>query len=90
MNKVVTVKIKDVYGAKLVYPVCSIAEGFARIAASKSLTPKVIREIRAMGFEMVVEAESAEAVLEAIAAKPERSLYAEMAALRRGVRSVAS
>lgn len=62
----VNVKIKDVYGTKLVYPVCPIAEGFARIAGAKTLPPKVIREIRAMGFTVVAEADGAAEILVAI------------------------
>lgn len=50
----ITVKIRDVYGKEAVYPACPKAEAFARIANAKTLTERVLAEIRALGYEIEV------------------------------------
>jgi hypothetical protein len=75
-SRFVRVKVEKVYGNYLVYPACEISKGFARIAGAKSLTPKVMDEIKAMGFAVVVAPESAD-VLRAVVGEPApvRGLY---------------
>ena len=53
----IIVKIKDVYGERKVYPSCVLAEEFARIAGTKTLTQSTIKSIRALGFDVVLEQE---------------------------------
>jgi|TARA_R110002072_G_scaffold290704_1_gene458461 hypothetical protein len=53
----ITVTFKDVYGNRLVYPVCEDAQRFANIAGTKTLSPVVITTIKAMGFEVKVKQE---------------------------------
>lgn len=53
----ITVKFKDVYGNRLVYPVCEDAHRFANIAGTKTLSPVVISTIKAMGFHVNVKQE---------------------------------
>jgi len=49
----IIVKVKNVYGKPLVYPVCRAAEMFAKIAESKTLTPRVLESIHSLGYEIV-------------------------------------
>ena len=44
----ITVKFKDVYGNRLVYPVCDNAQHFASIAGTKTLSDSVIKTIISM------------------------------------------
>ena len=53
----IIVKIKEVYGERKVYPVCVLAQEFARIAGTKTLTDSTIKSIRALGFGIIVERE---------------------------------
>ena len=53
----ITVSIKSIYGNKAVYPVCEKAEAFASIAGTRTLTPQVIKQIKALGYEVRVEPE---------------------------------
>lgn len=50
----IIVKIKDVFRKETVYPACPKAEAFARIANSKTLTERVLAEVRALGYEVEV------------------------------------
>jgi hypothetical protein len=51
----ITVKIRDVYGKEAVYPACPKAEAFARLANAKTLTERVLAEVRALGYEVEVQ-----------------------------------
>jgi hypothetical protein len=51
----ITVQIKTNYGNQAIYPVCKMAEGFAGIAGTKTLTPQTLRMIKNMGFEIEIE-----------------------------------
>ena len=53
----IIVKLKDVYGERKVYPVCVLAEEFARIANTKTLTPATLKSIRVLGFTVQIEVE---------------------------------
>tara|TARA_R110002167_G_scaffold62049_1_gene175302 strand:- start:360 stop:566 length:207 start_codon:yes stop_codon:yes gene_type:complete len=54
----ITVMLKDVYGNRLVYPVCEDAQRFANIAGTKTLSRDVITTIKAMGFDVKVKEET--------------------------------
>jgi hypothetical protein len=49
----VTVQVRNVYGVSTIYPMCDTARRFAAIAGTKTLTPSVVSEIRAIGFQIV-------------------------------------
>jgi hypothetical protein len=48
----IIVEVRDVYGKPLVYPVCRRSEMFAKIAESKTLTPRVLKTIRSLGYRV--------------------------------------
>jgi hypothetical protein len=48
----IIVEVKDVYGKPLVYPVSEEAKLFAIIAESKTLTPRVLKIIDSLGYEI--------------------------------------
>lgn len=49
----VVIKIKNVYGNDLIYPICQNAQRFASLAGTKTLSPRNISDIRALGFTVV-------------------------------------
>ena len=49
------VKVKDVYGQRLVYPACSLSRSFAALIQCKTLTPSAMNEIKSMGYTFTVE-----------------------------------
>jgi hypothetical protein len=48
------VRVMDVYGKRVVYPVCDHAKVFADIADTKSLTETTLRCIKKLGYEIHV------------------------------------
>ena len=48
----IKVKLKNVYGQDLVYPVCSKAKVFAQIAGTTTLTPETLSKIIFLGYEV--------------------------------------
>jgi len=54
----ITVKVRNNYGKKIVYPVCQHAIAFARIAGTASLTRDAIDRIKELGYEVQVEQET--------------------------------
>ena len=48
----IIVEVKDVYGKPLVYPVSREAIMFAKIAESKTLTPRVLLAVEMLGFDL--------------------------------------
>ena len=48
----VQITIKSVYGRETIYPACKLAQGFAKLAGTKTLTEDAIRIIIAMGFKV--------------------------------------
>jgi hypothetical protein len=48
------VRVMDVYGKRVVYPVCDKAKVFAAIADTKSLTETTLRCIKKLGYEIHV------------------------------------
>jgi len=51
----IIVRIKNVYGQDLVYPVCEKAQAFATLTGKKTLTGYALRTIENLGFEIEVE-----------------------------------
>jgi hypothetical protein len=51
----IKVKLKNVYGQDLVYPVCSKAKVFAQIAGTTTLTPETLSKITLLGYEVTNE-----------------------------------
>jgi hypothetical protein len=50
----IQVRVIDVYGKKVVYPVCDKAKVFAAIADTKTLTESTLRCIRKLGYDINV------------------------------------
>jgi hypothetical protein len=57
-HPIIIVKVKDVYGNRLVYPVCDNAQHFASIAGTKTLSTVVLKTIEAMGYDIEIEQET--------------------------------
>ena len=53
----ITVRMRDIYGNRTIYPVCAAAQTFATIAGTKTLPYWVIAAIKNLGYEIVVEQE---------------------------------
>jgi hypothetical protein len=51
----ITVQIKTNYGNEAIYPICKMAEGFAAVAGTKTLTRQTLRIIKNMGFEIEIQ-----------------------------------
>lgn len=54
INERITVKVREVYGRRLVYPICERAKAFARISGRETLTESVIKEIKFLGFGLTL------------------------------------
>jgi hypothetical protein len=53
----IIVRVRDVYGQRKVYPVCSDAKLFAEIAGTTTLTDNTLRRIRDLGFDIKIQQE---------------------------------
>ena len=51
----IIVEVKNVYGNQVVYPICSAAVWFARIAGTKTLTLDTLNCIKALGYTVEVK-----------------------------------
>lgn len=51
----ITVKIREVYGNKTIYPVCEKAQLFARLVDQKTLTHRDLCIIERLGYSIEVE-----------------------------------
>lgn len=51
---VVHVRVIDVYGKRVVYPVCDKAKVFASIAGTKTLTDSTLMYIKKLGYRLHV------------------------------------
>ena len=54
----IKVKLKNVYGQDLVYPVCSKAKVFAQIEGTTTLTPETLSKITLLGYGVNVLVET--------------------------------
>jgi hypothetical protein len=53
----ITVRIRDVYGNRTIYPVCPAAQTFALIAGTATLPMWVITAIKKLGYAVEVQQE---------------------------------
>jgi hypothetical protein len=51
--KTITVKIKQVYGNTVAYPVCEQARLLAQLAGTTTLTIQALKIIKSLGFEVI-------------------------------------
>ena len=51
----ITVEIREVYGQSKIYPVCDKAKIFADIAGTRTLLPRDIQRIQALGYEVIIK-----------------------------------
>lgn len=49
----IVVIIKTVYGVDKIYPVCQLAQEFAKIAGTKTLSERDLTSIRRLGFNVM-------------------------------------
>ena len=57
MKEKITVRIKHVYGNRLIYPVCEKALIFSKMLGTKTLTDSAINYIKQLGYSIEVEAQ---------------------------------
>lgn len=50
----IEVRIQNVYGRDVIYPVCESAKKFATLAGQKTLTPREIQLIKDLGYRVEV------------------------------------
>ena len=51
----ITVTIRSIYGNEVIYPACDKSQAFASIAGTRTITHQVIKQIKALGYEVRVE-----------------------------------
>lgn len=51
----VTIEIKHIYGMKTIYPACEVSKRFAQLAGTKTLTPKSLIHINALGYTIAIK-----------------------------------
>tara|TARA_R110000787_G_scaffold198297_2_gene309447 strand:+ start:461 stop:643 length:183 start_codon:yes stop_codon:yes gene_type:complete len=51
------IKIKEVYGKKMYYPINKVAVTFAGIAGTKTVSESVLQAAEGLGYNIVVEAD---------------------------------
>jgi len=49
------IRIKEVYGKKMFYPVDKVAVTFATIAGTKTLSESVLKAAEGLGYNIIVE-----------------------------------
>ena len=54
----ITVRVRNIYGNRTIYPVCEAAQTFARIAGTQTLPYWVITAIKKLGYAVEVEQET--------------------------------
>ena len=54
----IEVRIKDVYGSQMIYPVCDAAKVFAHIAGTKTLTQQTLLLIKQLGYDICITPQS--------------------------------
>jgi hypothetical protein len=57
MKDIFLIKIRSVYGNRLIYPVNSLALSVAKLMGKKTFNKGEIQEIKKIGFEVQVEQE---------------------------------
>jgi hypothetical protein len=51
----IVVKVKNVYGNELIYPVCEHAKMCAELTGTKTLSQRNVDTLKRLGFEFIVE-----------------------------------
>ena len=51
----IIVRRKQVYGNEVIYPVCETAQCLTMLGDTKTLTPRQINIIKALGYKIVLE-----------------------------------
>jgi hypothetical protein len=54
----IEVRVKDVYGNQMIYPVCDAAKVFAAIAGTKTLTQQTLLLIKQLGYDINIAPQS--------------------------------
>jgi len=54
----VTIKQVNQYGSVVFKPMCHVAETFARIAGTKTLTVETLKAVKALGYTIEVKADT--------------------------------
>ena len=49
----IQIEIRTQYGNTLAYPVCQAAKLFSRISGTKTLSAQALKDIQALGFDIV-------------------------------------
>ena len=58
IDPVIEVRVKDVYGNQMIYPVCDAAKVFAAIAGTKTLTQPTLLLIKQLGYDISIAPQS--------------------------------
>jgi hypothetical protein len=58
IDPVIEVRVKDVYGNQMIYPVCDAAKVFAAIAGTKTLTQQTLLLIKQLGYDINIAPQS--------------------------------
>jgi hypothetical protein len=58
MKTELIVKVKNVYGNELVYPVCEQSKLFAALANTETLTTQSVAKIKQLGYTFTVESQT--------------------------------
>ena len=61
MNTLLQIQQRSVYGVLTIYPINDVAQRFAEIAGTKTLTPKTLKLAEQLGFTIQVQAEDVDA-----------------------------
>ena len=58
MKAELTVRVKNVYGNELIYPVCEQSKLFAQLADTETLTQRAVETIKKLGYTFTVESQT--------------------------------
>ena len=53
VNMKIQIEIRSQYGNTLAYPICQAAKLFTRISGTKTLSAQALKDIQALGFDIV-------------------------------------
>ena len=54
----ITVRVKNNFGNRAIYPVSSDAQTFCELAGTKTLTDETIRLVKELGYEVQIQQEA--------------------------------
>lgn len=52
-TQTITIEVRSVYGQTKLYPACQRSQQFADLIGTKTLTARAVKQIEAMGYEVV-------------------------------------